>query len=50
MGPLCQIWDILEKATNSNEQSVNASLDDMQKYYGTNRVDGGSKFKYCELS
>ena len=49
MGPLFQIWDILEKATNSNEQSVNASLEDMQKSYGTNRVDGGSKFKYCDL-
>ena len=28
MGPLCRLWDIVEKATNSNEQSVNASLDD----------------------
>ena len=34
MGPLCRLWDIVEKATNSNEQSVNASLDDMQKFIG----------------
>ena len=32
MGTLCRLWDIVEKATNSNEQSVNASPDDMQKY------------------
>ena len=31
MGPLCQLWDIVKKATNSSEHSVNASLDDMQK-------------------
>ena len=30
MGPLCQLRDIAEKATNFNEQSVNASLDNMQ--------------------
>ena len=32
MGPVCQLWDIVEKATDSNEQSVNASLEDMQKF------------------
>ena len=32
MGPFCQLWDIVEKATNSSEQSVNASLDNMQKF------------------
>ena len=29
--PLCQLWDIFEEAANSNEQSVNTPLDDMQK-------------------
>ena len=32
MGPLTQLWDIVENAINSNEQSVNPSLDDMQKF------------------
>ena len=32
MGPLFWLWNIVEKATNSNERSVNASLDDMQKF------------------
>ena len=32
MWSLCQLWYIVGKATNSNEQSVNASLDDMQKF------------------
>ena len=31
MEPLCQLWDIFEEAANSNEQSVNTPLDDMQK-------------------
>ena len=30
--PLYQLWNIVEKSTNSNEQLVNASLDDMQKF------------------
>ena len=32
MGTLSRLWDIVEKATNSNEQPVNASSDDMQKF------------------
>ena len=32
MVPLCRLWDIVEKVSNSNEQSVNASVDDMQKF------------------
>ena len=32
MGPLCWLWNIVEKAANSNEQSVNASLNGMQKF------------------
>ena len=32
MGTLCQLWHIDEKATNSNEQSINASLADGQKF------------------
>ena len=32
MGPLCRLWNIVEKASNSSEQLVNASLDDMQKF------------------
>ena len=32
VGPLYQLWNIVEKSTNSNEQLVNASLDDMQKF------------------
>ena len=30
--PLCWLCDIVEKATNSNEQSVSALLNDMQKF------------------
>ena len=33
MEPFCQLLDIFEKTTNSNEQSANASLDDMQKFF-----------------
>ena len=34
MEPLCPtLWDIAEKATNSNEQLVNASLDDIQNVF-----------------
>ena len=32
MGSLCELWYIVEKTTNSNEQSANASLDNMQKF------------------
>ena len=32
MEPFCQLLNIFEKTINSNEQSVNASLDDMQKF------------------
>ena len=32
MGTLCRLWDLVEKATNSNEQSVNTLPDDMQKF------------------
>ena len=32
METLCQLWYIDEKATNSNEQSINASLADGQKF------------------
>ena len=32
MGTLCRLWIIIEKATNSNEQPVNASPDNMQKF------------------
>ena len=32
MGPICRLWDIVEKGTNTIEQWVNASLDDMQKF------------------
>ena len=33
MEPFCQLLDIFEKTTNSNEQSANTLLDDMQKFF-----------------
>ena len=32
MGPFFRLWNIVENATNFNEQSVNPSQDNIQKY------------------